>query len=50
MIVVGRRQPPVLEIQALGRALYYDRPEPLIFLRSDEGGHLMLVSERRGYR
>jgi hypothetical protein len=50
VIVVGRHQPPVLEIEALGRALYYDRPEPLTFLQPDDGGHRLLRSERRGFR
>jgi hypothetical protein len=50
VIVVGRHQPPVLEIEALGRALYYDRPEPLTLLQPGESDRRLLRSERRGYR
>ena len=50
MIVVGRHQPPILEIEALGRALYYDRLEPLILLQTDQDERRLLWSERRGYR
>ncbi|MDA9982671.1 hypothetical protein N9H39_08040 [Gammaproteobacteria bacterium] len=31
VIVIGRNQPSILDVEAIARALYFDSPEPLIF-------------------
>jgi putative DNA primase/helicase len=50
VIVIGREQPPPQAIEALARAVHFDRPAPLRFLEPDETGNRIMPNAVRGYR
>jgi hypothetical protein len=49
-IIIGREQIPPLALEGKARALWYDRTEPLTFLRPTPNGNYAFAQEVRGYR
>jgi hypothetical protein len=49
IVIVGRNEPPAIDVEKLARGLWYDAEEPFRLL-DERSGNYPLIPERRGYR